>query len=105
MVNAGRTRDPVPRAARRLHSGSHRDRRSARHRHRNGRRNPFRRARGTTRGTDTGGNPMNESHLENLLDELVTVEPRPAWDDVLARTRRSHRRFVAMAAVVVLFVG
>lgn len=47
---------------------------------------------------------MNDSQLDDLLDELVTVEPRPAWDDVMGRARRAHRRFVAMTAVVGLFV-
>ena len=47
---------------------------------------------------------MSENHLDDLLDELVTVEPRPAWNDVLARARRSHRRFVALTAVVGLLV-
>ncbi len=47
---------------------------------------------------------MNDAHLDELLDRLVTVEPRPAWDDVMSRARRSHRRFVVMTAVVALFL-
>jgi hypothetical protein len=47
---------------------------------------------------------MSEAYLDNLLDQLVTVEPQPAWDDVLARARRSRRRFAVMAAAVAVFV-
>jgi hypothetical protein len=47
---------------------------------------------------------MSETYLDDLLDQLVTVEPHPAWDDVLARTRRSRRRYGALVALVALFV-
>lgn len=48
---------------------------------------------------------MSERDLGELFEEtLVTVEPRPAWNDVLARTRRSRRRFGAAIAAVLLFV-
>lgn len=47
---------------------------------------------------------MSETYLDDLLDQLVPVEPRPAWNDVLDRTRRSRRRYGAVAAVVALFV-
>lgn len=46
---------------------------------------------------------MSETYLDDLLDQLVTVEPRPAWNDVLARARRSRRRYV-LVALVALFV-
>lgn len=38
---------------------------------------------------------MMDAHLDNLLDELVTAEPRERWNDALARARRSRRRYVA----------
>jgi hypothetical protein len=47
---------------------------------------------------------MSETYLDDLLDQLVPIEPRPAWNDVLARTRRSRRRYGAVAAMVALFV-
>ena len=47
---------------------------------------------------------MSETYLDDLFEQLVTVEPRPAWNDVLARSRRSRRRFGAMAVLVALFV-
>ena len=47
---------------------------------------------------------MNETYLEDLFDQLVTVKPRPAWNDVLARARRSRRRYSGLVALVALFV-
>ena len=47
---------------------------------------------------------MSENYLDDLFDQLVTVEPRPAWNDVLARARRSRRRYGAVAVLVALFV-
>jgi hypothetical protein len=46
---------------------------------------------------------MNETHhddmyLDSLLDELVTVETKPAWGDVVGRARRTHQRYVMAAA-------
>ena len=41
-----------------------------------------------------------DAYLDDLLDELVTVEPREGWNDVLRRARRSHRRYVTAAAGV-----
>jgi hypothetical protein len=38
---------------------------------------------------------MMDAHLDNLLDELVTAAPRERWNDVLARARRSRRRYFA----------
>jgi hypothetical protein len=46
---------------------------------------------------------MNDD-LTDLLDQVVTVEPLPAWGDVLTRARRSRRRYGALAALVALFV-
>lgn len=45
-----------------------------------------------------------DAYLDELLDELVTAEPREAWDDVLRRARRSHRRYTALVAVVAALV-
>lgn len=47
---------------------------------------------------------MTDTHLDGLLDELVTAEPRERWNDVLARARRSRRRYAAVAAVITLLV-
>jgi hypothetical protein len=47
---------------------------------------------------------MSETYPDDLLDQLVTVEPRPDWNDVLVRARRSRRRFGAAAVAVALFV-
>jgi hypothetical protein len=47
---------------------------------------------------------MSDAYLDHLLDELVTAEPRPAWDDVLGRARRSRRRYGLVAAVVAMLV-
>lgn len=47
---------------------------------------------------------MSETYLDNLLEQLVTAEPRPAWNDVLFRARRSRRRYGGLVAVVALFV-
>lgn len=41
-----------------------------------------------------------DAYLDQLLDELVSAEPRDAWPDVLHRAHRSRRRYVAAAAVV-----
>jgi hypothetical protein len=41
-----------------------------------------------------------DAYLDCLLDELVTAEGREAWQDVLARARRSRRRYVAVVMVV-----
>lgn len=47
---------------------------------------------------------MSDAYLGDLLDELVTAEPPPAWDEVLGRARRSRRRYglvvVAVAALI-----
>jgi hypothetical protein len=32
-----------------------------------------------------------DAHLDGLLDQLVTVEPTPAWGDVVGRARRLRR--------------
>jgi hypothetical protein len=40
----------------------------------------------------------NDTYLDNLLDELVTTEAKPAWGDVVGRARRTHRRYVMAAA-------
>jgi hypothetical protein len=45
-----------------------------------------------------------DAHLDGLLDELVTTEPREAWSDVLRRARRTRRRYTALAAAVAVFV-
>ena len=45
-----------------------------------------------------------DAHLDNLLDELMTAEPREAWNDVLHRARRSRRRYVAVFTAVVVLV-
>jgi hypothetical protein len=47
---------------------------------------------------------MSETYLDDLLDQLVTVEPRPAWNDVLDRARRSRRRYGGLVALVALLV-
>ena len=47
---------------------------------------------------------MSENYLDDLFDQLVTVEPHPAWNDVLARARRSRRRYGALVAAVAVFV-
>ena len=47
---------------------------------------------------------MSENHLDDLFDQLVTVEPRPAWNDVLSRARRSRRRYGGLIALVAVFV-
>lgn len=47
---------------------------------------------------------MNDDDLTDLLDQVVTFEPLPAWGDVLGRARRSRRRYGALVAVVALFV-
>lgn len=40
---------------------------------------------------------MSDTYLADRLDELFTAEPPPAWDDVLARARRSRRRYGLVA--------
>ena len=45
-----------------------------------------------------------DAYLDHLLDELVSVEPSEAWQDVLDRARRSRRRYVQAAAVVAALV-
>lgn len=46
----------------------------------------------------------DETYLDGLLDELVAVEPRPAWGDVLRRARRSRRRYAVAAVGVATLV-
>lgn len=47
---------------------------------------------------------MNDTYLADLLDQVVTAEPLPAWGDVLGRAQRTRRRYalaaVALAALV-----
>jgi hypothetical protein len=45
-----------------------------------------------------------DAHLDQLLDELVSAEPREQWNDVLARARRSRRRYAAIVAAAVALV-
>ena len=45
-----------------------------------------------------------DAHLDGLLDELVTAEPRERWNDVLGRARRARRRYVAVVAAVAALV-
>jgi hypothetical protein len=45
-----------------------------------------------------------DAYLDRLLDELVSVDPSEAWQDVLKRARRSRRRYVGAAAVVAVLV-
>ena len=40
-----------------------------------------------------------DAYLDHLLDELIAVEPREEWQDVLARARRSRRRYLAAFVV------
>ena len=47
---------------------------------------------------------MMDAHLDQLLDELVPVEPREQWNDVLRRARRSRRRYFAVVAAVAVLV-
>lgn len=42
----------------------------------------------------------DDAYLNDLLDNLVTAEPRPAWGDVVRRARRAHRRYVTAAAAL-----
>jgi photosystem II stability/assembly factor-like uncharacterized protein len=44
---------------------------------------------------------MTDAYLDGLLDELVTTEPREAWEDVLDRARRARRRYVAIVVAVI----
>jgi hypothetical protein len=49
---------------------------------------------------------MTDTHIDEFLDEyLAPFEPRsPGWEDVIARARRSRRRYAALAAAVLAFV-
>jgi hypothetical protein len=47
---------------------------------------------------------MSDSHLDGLLDELVSSEPREGWDDVLQRARHSQRHYTALVLVVAALV-
>ena len=47
---------------------------------------------------------MDDAYLDGLLDELVVAEPREAWNDVLARARRSRRRYVVACVAVATLV-
>jgi hypothetical protein len=46
----------------------------------------------------------DEMFLDGLLDELVAIEPKPAWGDVLHRARRTSRRYAAAAVGVATLV-
>lgn len=47
-----------------------------------------------------------DAYLDRLLEELVTVEPHEAWQDVLHRARRSRRRYAAaLLLIVALFLA
>ncbi len=46
----------------------------------------------------------DDAYLADLLDELVTAEPPPAWSDVLRRARRSRRRYGLVAVVLAALV-
>lgn len=45
-----------------------------------------------------------DAYLDGLLDELVTAEPREAWHEVLDRSRRSRRRYIAVIVAVAAFI-
>lgn len=47
---------------------------------------------------------MMDAHLDGLLDELVTAEPREQWKDVLGRARRSRRRYTTVVAALAVLV-
>lgn len=47
---------------------------------------------------------MTDDYLDELLDELVSTQPREAWDDVVGRARRSRRRYAAAVAIVAMLV-
>ncbi len=47
---------------------------------------------------------MSESYLDGLLDELVRVDARESWDDVLRRARRAQRRYVAVVVTIAVLV-
>lgn len=47
---------------------------------------------------------MNDAYLSDLLDQVVTVEPLPAWGDVLGRARRTRRRYALVAAALATLV-
>jgi len=46
----------------------------------------------------------DDAYLDGLLDELVVTEPREAWCDVVARARRSRRRYVTVVAAIATLV-
>jgi hypothetical protein len=45
-----------------------------------------------------------DAYLDHLLDELVTVDAREGWEDVLDRARRSRRRYLAAVTLVAALV-
>lgn len=47
---------------------------------------------------------MTESRLDGLLDELVPVQSRAGWDDVVHRARRARRRYAAVVVAVAALV-
>jgi hypothetical protein len=47
---------------------------------------------------------MTDSYLDGLLDELVRVEPRESWDDVLQRARRAQRRYTVLVVAIAVLV-
>jgi hypothetical protein len=47
---------------------------------------------------------MTESYLDGLLDDLVHVEPRESWDDVLHRARRAQRRYAILVVAIAVLV-
>lgn len=47
---------------------------------------------------------MTDAHLDGLLDELVTAEPRERWKDVAGRARRSRRRYAAIVTAVAVLL-
>lgn len=46
----------------------------------------------------------DDAYLDGLLNELVVTEPREAWSDVVARARRSRRRYLAVVAAIATLV-
>lgn len=47
---------------------------------------------------------MSDAYLADLLEELVTADPPPAWNDVLGRARRARRRYGAVAVALATLV-
>lgn len=45
-----------------------------------------------------------DESLDRLLDALVVVEPKAAWEDAVMRARRSRRRYAFAAALIVALV-